>query len=78
MTPENKLNVTDSAQLARTEEELSKAAAVRCVTRRSNICSKMPFTADTHDRKLFMKGIDHSYAYEGYSAFAAKDLAVKS
>lgn len=39
---------------------------------------KNALTADTHDRELFMKGIDHSYAYEGYSAFTAKDLASKS
>ena len=32
-------------------------------------------TADIHSRELFMKGIDHSYAYEGYSAFSAADIA---
>ena len=32
-------------------------------------------TADIHNRELFMKGIDHSYAYEGYSAFSTSDLS---
>ena len=31
-------------------------------------------TDRVNDRELFMKGIDHSYAYEGYAAFQAKDL----
>lgn len=26
------------------------------------------------DRELYMKGLDNSYAYEGYSAFNAQDL----
>ena len=29
---------------------------------------------DTEDRELYMKGIDHSYYYEGYTTFKAEEL----
>jgi len=32
-------------------------------------------TDHIYDRELYMKGIDHSYAYEGYTAFSILDLA---
>lgn len=38
---------------------------------------KNALTGDIQSRELFMKGIDHSYAYEGYSAFSANDLSKK-
>ncbi len=31
-------------------------------------------TDDTFNRDIYMKGIDHSYYYEGYTAFKTKDL----
>ena len=31
-------------------------------------------TDKVHDRELFMKGIDISYYYEGYSEFRVEDL----
>ena len=36
---------------------------------------KNALTADTNDRELFMKGIDQSYYYEGYTTFEAEDLS---
>ena len=30
------------------------------------------------DRELYMKGIDHSYAYEGYETYRTEDLEIKS
>ena len=30
---------------------------------------------DTEDRELYMKGIDHSYFYEGYATFRSDDLS---
>ncbi len=36
--------------------------------------SKQALTDKINDRELYMKGIDHSYYYEGYSTFKAKDL----
>lgn len=35
---------------------------------------KAALTDRTEDRELYMKGIDHSYYYEGYSTFKTKDL----
>lgn len=32
-------------------------------------------TDKVNDRKTFMKGIDASYAYEGYTSFVTEDLA---
>ena len=31
-------------------------------------------TENINDRELFMNGIDHSYAYEGYSAYKANEI----
>ena len=35
---------------------------------------KSALTDKVHDRQVFMKGIDHSYYYEGYTTFKAEDL----
>lgn len=35
---------------------------------------KAALTDETEDREIYMKGIDHSYYYEGYSTFKAKEL----
>lgn len=35
---------------------------------------KAALTDKINDREVYMKGIDHSYYYEGYSAFKAEDL----
>jgi cell filamentation protein len=35
---------------------------------------KAALTDKTNDRELFMKGIDISYYYEGYSEFRVEDL----
>ena len=35
---------------------------------------KNALTDKVNDRQVFMKGIDHSYYYEGYSAFKAENL----
>ena len=31
-------------------------------------------TKETNDRQVYIKGIDASYAYEGYETFKAEDL----
>lgn len=31
-------------------------------------------TDDIHDRDIYRKGIDHSYYYEGYTTYKAKEL----
>ena len=35
---------------------------------------KLALTDKINDREVFMKGIDNSYSYEGYTAFAAESL----
>ena len=35
---------------------------------------KNALTDKVNDRQIFMKGIDHSYYYEGYTTFKAEDL----
>ena len=35
---------------------------------------KAALTDDVNSREVFMKGIDHSYYYEGYTTFKAEDL----
>ena len=35
---------------------------------------KAALTDDVDSREVYMKGIDHSYYYEGYSTFKAEDL----
>ena len=35
---------------------------------------KQALTKDIHNRHLYMKGVDHSYYYEGYSLYKAEDL----
>lgn len=35
---------------------------------------KQALTDKVDDREIYMKGIDHSYYYEGYSAFKVKDI----
>lgn len=38
---------------------------------------KNALTDNINDRELFVKGIDHSYYYEGYNAFRTSELAKK-
>lgn len=35
---------------------------------------KAALTDDIHSREVYMKGIDHSYYYEGYTAFKTEEL----
>ena len=35
---------------------------------------KGALTDKVNDREIYMKGIDHSYSYEGYSTFKSVDL----
>ena len=35
---------------------------------------KQALTKDIHNRNLYMKGVDHSYYYEGYSLYKAEEL----
>jgi len=48
----------------------------RCVVKDIEIKAllKQALTDQIHDRALFMKGIDVSYYYEGYSEFKIEEL----
>ena len=35
---------------------------------------KQALTDKVNDREVYMKGIDHSYYYEGYTIYKAEDL----
>lgn len=35
---------------------------------------KSALTDDIHSRKVYMKGIDHSYYYQGYTTYKVEDL----
>lgn len=35
---------------------------------------KAALTDDINDREIYMKGIDHSYYYEGYMTYRTEDL----
>lgn len=35
---------------------------------------RQALTSQLNDRKLYMKGIDHSYYYEGYSLYRTGEL----
>ena len=35
---------------------------------------KKALTDEVNDREVFMKGLDNSYHYEGYSRFKTEDL----
>lgn len=38
---------------------------------------RVALTDEVDDREMYMKGIDHSYYYEGYISFKAEELAAK-
>lgn len=55
MVLQNKLNIFDTAELARVEEHKY-------------------LLDEINDREVYMKGIDHSYYYEGYSVYKTQEL----
>lgn len=61
MTLENKLGITDSAELAREEKRIK-------------FLLKNALTDKVNDREIYMKGIDVSYYYEGYNSFDSNEL----
>lgn len=77
MVLENKLNILDQALLASIQEKISKKSVIKLwdlgdIERAEKGTFKG--LAFIHDRALFMKGIDVSYFYEGYSEFRIEDL----
>ena len=74
---ENKLGLTSSAKLAREEEQIGKKKAVdRSPIRDIEIkhLLRNALTTEIDSREVYMKGIDQSYYYEGYTTFKAEEL----
>lgn len=65
---ENKPGITDSALIFR-EEERSPVKDLEI-----KHLLKNALTDKINEREIYMKGIDRSYYYEGYSAFKAEEL----
>ena len=77
MTLKYKLGITNSAGLARTEEKLSKKKAMeRSPVKDIEIkhILKSALTDEVNNREVYMKGIDTSYYYEGYTTFKTEEL----
>ena len=64
MALKNKLNITSFAEPAREDYLL---AMERSPVREA-------LTEKTDDREVYMKGLDYSCGYEGYSAYKAEEL----
>ena len=56
------------------EEKISKKKAVELFDIEIKYILKQALTDKINDREVYMKGIDHSYYYEGYSIYRAEDL----
>ena len=68
MAPQNKLGITSSPELAEAEERSPiKDIEIKHIL-------KAALTDDIHSREVYMKGIDHSYYYEGYTSFKTEEL----
>lgn len=59
MALENKLEITEPTQLRDTEIKFVLKAAL---------------TDKINDREIYMRGIDHSYYYDGYTSFKTDEL----
>ena len=70
MAPQNKLGITPlmylEAALAM-ERSPIKDIEIKHIL-------KAALNDDIHSREVYMKGIDHSYYYEGYTAFKTEEL----
>ena len=80
MILENKLNITDQAELAREEERIDKTDYLLAMERSPikdieiKELLKQALTDEIDDREVYMKGIDNSYLYEGYLLFKTEEL----
>ena len=80
MILENKLGITNQIELHKEEERISKLAAKRMYDSglidkvEINQLLKHALTGEINERKIFTKGIDVSYFYEGYDNFRTEEL----
>ncbi len=73
---ENKLGLTSFADLAREEERISKKKVVELFEKgiEINHILKEALTDEINSSEVYMRGIDHSYCYEGYATFRTEEL----
>ena len=87
---ENKLGITNSIELAKEEERITKIKAIELFENKildkievgtykglaeiHKYLLKNALTDKINDREVYMKGIDTRYNYEGYNLFNVKDL----
>jgi cell filamentation protein len=72
MILENKLGIFNQLELAKAEEKISKQKAWQLLVIPVIWTKKSTF--QINDYSLFMRGIDVSYYYEGYSAYITEKL----
>lgn len=73
MALKNKLNITSFAEPAREDYLLvMERSPVRDTEIKTLL--KEALTEKTDDREVYMKGLDYSCGYEGYSAYKAEEL----
>ena len=65
--------VVDWSQIDKTDYLLAMERGPIKDTEIKHLLSKA-LTKETNDRQVYIKGIDASYAYEGYETFKAEDL----
>ena len=65
--------VVDWSQIDKTDYLLAMERSPIKDTEIKHLLSKA-LTKGTNDRQVYIKGIDASYAYEGYETFKAEDL----
>lgn len=80
MALENKLEFTTSASLIRKEDHISEDEIYNHAgkTRPANVSKhllKNALTDDMDGREVYVKGIDHSYYYKGYTIFKMEELS---
>ncbi len=66
MALENKFGIKNSAELARKIVE-NKDIEIKYILNAA-------LTDQINDREVYMKGIDHSYYYEGYVTYKTEEL----
>ena len=75
MVLDNKLDITDRVKLARAEEKLSKTQAHKLFI--SGFLNAMDAGSfRVLDSVIYMKGVDASYYYEGYTLYKTQDIAL--
>ena len=77
MVLSSKLGITDQIELAKAEEKISKQKAKQRIVMKDleiKALLKQALTDQINDRTLFLKGIDVSCYFEGYSEFKTGEL----